>query len=96
MRRGLAAAAAMLGVVVASGAARADWVPPFKGNDTGGIISYSLVGQTDVRAMAVNHCAQYGKVVRLRGVQATYGGYLSFACIWPPPQRSQYPLSVRY
>lgn len=96
MRRGMAGAAAVLGVVLACGPARADWVPPFKGNDTGGIISYSLVGQADVRAMAVDHCARYGKVVRLTGVQATYGGYLSFACIWAPPGRSEHTLSVRY
>jgi hypothetical protein len=71
--------------LIACSTAKADTVPPFKGNDTGGIIAYSLVGQTDVRALAVNHCAQYGKVVKLTGVQASYGGYLSFACIWVPP-----------
>ena len=39
-------------------------MPPFKGNDTGGIIAYSLATQTDVRAIAVDHCARYGKVVK--------------------------------
>jgi len=28
-------------------AALADWVPPFKGNDTGGIIAYELARTTD-------------------------------------------------
>ena len=33
------------------------WVPPFKGNDTGGIIAYSLAIQADARQLAVDHCA---------------------------------------
>ena len=62
-----------------AGAASADTVPPFKGNDTGGIISTALVAQTDVRALAIDHCAQYGKVVKFLGSQNNYGGYVSFA-----------------
>ena len=76
--------------------ARADTVPPFKGNDTGGIIAYPLTGQTDIRTLAINHCASYGKVVKLTGMQPVYGGYLSFACIWVPPGRLERPLRVRY
>jgi hypothetical protein len=76
--------------------ARADTVPSFKGNDTGGIISYSLVNQTDVKALAVNHCARYGKVVKLLGTQAYYGGYISFACTWVPYGRMERPLRVSY
>jgi alpha-D-ribose 1-methylphosphonate 5-phosphate C-P lyase len=87
-------AAAMLGAL--SGAAQADTVPAFKGNDTGGIISYSLVGQSDVRAMAVDHCARYGKVVKFLGAQNYYGGYVSFACRWVPYGASDRPLRVRY
>ena len=64
--------------------ARADWVPSFKGNDTGGIIAYSLATQTDVRAMAIDHCASYGKVVKFLGVAPQEGGYISFACRWVP------------
>ena len=70
--------------------------PPFKGNDTGGIIAYEMASQTDIRALAVAHCAQYGKVVKLTGVQSTYGGYLSFHCIWVPTAQAEQPLSVRY
>ena len=87
--------AAALGLL-ASGAASADTVPPFKGNDTGGIISYSLVGQTDIRAMAVDHCARYGKVVKYLGAQAYYGGYISFACRWVPYGGSDRPIRARY
>lgn len=79
-----------------AGAAQADTVPPFKGNDTGGIISTQLVAQTDVRQLAVDHCAQYGKVVKFLGAQNNYGGYVSFACRWVPYGSSDRPLRVRY
>src|SRR5260370_27094733 len=49
--------------------ARADWVPPFKGNDTGGIIAFDLATQMDARQLAVDHCADYGNVVKLLGVE---------------------------
>ena len=34
-----------MGVMLAGAPARADWVPPFKANDTGGIIAYSLASR---------------------------------------------------
>ncbi len=82
--------------LLACAPARADTVPPVKGNDTGGIIAYSLVGTTDVKAIAINHCARYGKVVKLLGVQGNYGGYVSFACRWVPYGSSDRPLVVKY
>lgn len=89
--------AGLLAIVAICAPARADWVPPFKGNDTGGIISYSLyTGGADVKAIAVNHCARYGKSVKLTGVQAEYGGYISFACVWVPPGSLQQPLRAAY
>lgn len=88
-------AAAAFGLL-AGGAAKADWVPPFKGNDTGGIIAYSLVGQHDVRALAIDHCARFGKVVKFLSADATYGGYISFACRWVPYGASDRPLRARY
>ncbi len=82
---GIAILAAALGLAMTA-PLRADWVPPFKGNDTGGIISYSLFQQgVDIKALAVDHCARYGKVVKLTGAVAQEGGYISFACIWVPP-----------
>lgn len=74
-----------------------DTVPPFKGNDTGGIISYSLYQQgADIKAMAVDHCARYGKAVKLTGTDAQYGGYISFACVWVHPGHLDRPLRVGY
>ena len=66
--------------------ARADTVPPFKGNDTGGIIAYSLTSQTDIRTLAINHCASYGKVVnssRLRRITAAIFPSPAVGCRMP-------------
>jgi hypothetical protein len=82
--------------MLACAPARADWVPPFKGNDTGGIIAYSVATQTDARLLAVNHCASYGKVVKFLGVQPYDGGYLSFACRWVPYGANELPLRTLY
>jgi hypothetical protein len=82
--------------VLAAGSARADIVPPFKGNDTGGIVAYSLARQVDIRQLAVDHCAYYGKVVKFLSVDHQYGGYISFACRWVPYGAYERPLRTRY
>lgn len=73
-------------VLAAAAPTRADTVPPFKGNDTGGIIAYGAFPPEQARDMAAAHCAGYGKVARLLAVQPEYGGYISFACRWVPPR----------
>jgi hypothetical protein len=70
--------------IAASGLARADWVPPFKGNDTGGIIAWEYATHADAHQIAIDHCARYGKVVKPLAAQRYYGGYISFACKWRP------------
>jgi len=96
----MAIVAAALGTLVCAPASAwfdIDTVPPFKGNDTGGIISYSLYKQgVDVKALAVNHCARWGKAVKLTGSDAQYGGYISFACVWVHPGYLDRPLRVAY
>jgi hypothetical protein len=82
--------------ILASPPARADWVPPFKGNDTGGIIAYSLATTVDARQLAVDHCARYGKVVKFLAVEPHYGGYLSFACRWVPYGANELPVRALY
>jgi hypothetical protein len=91
---GLVAVLGMLAVAPA----RADLlpVPAFKGNDTGGIIAYSLAQTADARQMAVDHCASYGKVAKFLAVDRQYGGYLSFACRWVPYGSDERPLRTRY
>jgi hypothetical protein len=89
---GLVAVCGML----ASSPALADWVPPFKGNDTGGIIAYSLASQIDARQLAVDHCATYGKVVKFLAVDPQEGGYVSFSCRWVPYGAKERPLRANY
>lgn len=105
MRRIVAASLIAVGLVVMGGMlagapAHAQWgidtVPPFKGNDTGGIIAYPLAMQADARQLAVDHCARYGKVVKFLGVQPNYGGYVSFACRWVPYGAAERPLRTLY
>jgi hypothetical protein len=96
MRRiGAASLIAVCGMLVCA-PARADTVPPFQGNDTGGIIAYPVASQIDVRQLAVDYCARYGKVVKFLAVDAQYGGYISFACRWVPYGASERPLRTRY
>ena len=96
MRRIVAAGLIFAGGMLAGAPARADWVPAFKGNDTGGIIAYALAQQADARQLAVDHCAGYGKVVKFLGIDPQPGGYVSFACRWVPYGATERPLSVRY
>jgi hypothetical protein len=95
MRR-IVASGLAIGVMLACAPARADWVPAFKANDTGGIIAYTLATQADARQLAVDYCAGYGKVVKFLAIDAQYGGYLSFACRWVPYGANDRPLRVRY
>lgn len=84
------------GAMLSSAPARADIVPPVKGNDTGGIIAYEVAQRVDARQLAVEHCATYGKVVKFLAVDPHYGGYVSFACRWVPYGASQQPLRTLY
>ena len=79
--------------------ARADIVPPFKGNDTGGIMAFASVAHLsyrEVRAIAADHCAQYDKVARIRSVHPRYGDYVSFSCEWRPYGSIHRPIRVAY
>lgn len=89
---GLVAISGML----AGAPARADWVPAFKANDTGGIIAFSMARQADARQLAVDHCAFYGKVVKFLAVDPQDGGYISFACRWVPYGANARPLRTLY
>jgi hypothetical protein len=79
--------AAVCLLVCAAGKANAFEIPPFKGNDTGGIIAWTLAQQADARKLATDHCASYGKLVKRLATQPYYGGYISFACVWPRSER---------
>jgi hypothetical protein len=55
-----------------------------KGNDTGGIITWSCESEAAARAIAAEHCAWYGKSARITGVHRKYGEHISFNCLWNP------------
>jgi hypothetical protein len=58
-------------------------VPPFKGNDTGGIIAWSPETHRLRRQLAAQHCALYAKTYQITSVRARYGDYIGFRCYWP-------------
>jgi hypothetical protein len=91
-----AAGLVAIGGMLALTPVRADTVPPFKGNDTGGIIAYSLTGTTDIRTIAINHCARYGKVAKFLAVEPHYGGYISFSCRWLTYGAAGQPIRAAY
>jgi hypothetical protein len=92
MRRIVAVSFVAVCGILAGRPALADWVPAVRGNDTGGIIAYSVATAADARQIAVDHCASYGKVVKFLAVDAEYGGYISFACRWVPYGANDRPL----
>ena len=96
MRITEAAGLVAIGGMLASVPAQAQWVPPIKGNDVGGIIAFALAQQSDARQIAVDHCAYYGKVVKFLAIQAQEGGYISFSCRWVPWGANERPLRTRY
>ena len=95
MRRMMAASLAVAGML-ASLPAQADWVGKFRGNDTGGIIAYDLASQYDARAVAVKHCAKYGKVAKFLAVDPQPGGYISFSCRWVHYGSPERPINSDY
>src|SRR4051812_37510738 len=76
--------AAMTGATVLASAAGADTVPPFKGNDTGGIIALSCESEALAPPVAGAHCISYGNYARITSVHGQAGVYIAFACLWTP------------
>ena len=96
MRRIVAGSLLILTGMLASGPAGADWIGSFKGNDTGGIIAYSLATQADARQIAVSHCAKYGKIAKFLAIDPQEGGYVSFSCRWVPYGGNERPIRTLY
>ena len=58
-------------------------VPPFKGNDTGGIIAWDPIVEAFHSEIAIEHCASYRKLARFRSMTPRYGHYITFDCYFP-------------
>ena len=75
---------AIVGLGLCASLANADpWV---KGNDTGGIISWSCEAEAMAPAIAAEHCAWHNKYPRITSVHRQYGDYIAFNCLWNPRQ----------
>jgi hypothetical protein len=96
MRNLLAAGLVAVCGMMVGAPARADWIGPVKGNDTGGIIAYTVAQQSDARQIAVDHCARYGKVAKFLAIDPQPGGYISFACRWVPYGANDQPIVTKY
>jgi hypothetical protein len=96
MRKLLAAGLVAVSGMVVGAPAGADWIGPVKGNDTGGIIAYTVAQQSDARQIAVDHCARYGKVAKFLAIDPQPGGYISFACRWVPYGANDQPIVTKY
>ena len=80
---------AIVGLALSASLACADpWV---KGNDTGGIISWSCEAEAMAPAIAAEHCAWHNKYPRITSVHRQYGDYIAFNCLWTP-QIARYAL----
>jgi hypothetical protein len=65
----------------------------YRGNDTGGIISWSCENEAIARETADAFCASYNKYGRITSVHRMYGDYIAFNCLWRPDiARYQLPL----
>jgi hypothetical protein len=71
-----------LGAMLCFGDAQANRVPPFKGNDVGGIIAWSPEAHRFRHEIAADHCASWGKLHRITSVHPWYGDYIGFSCYW--------------
>src|SRR5262249_8004285 len=88
MRAALVMIGLVLGAMVCAGvtAALAGDLTYVKGNDTGGIISWSCEAEAAARAIAADHCARWDKFARITSVHRRYGDYIAFQCLWNPHQ----------
>ena len=76
-------ALAVMGAILMSVPASAGAVPPFVGNDTGGIIAWSPEADHFRHDIAGEHCIRYGKIHHITSRPRRYGQYIGFACFWP-------------
>jgi hypothetical protein len=65
----------------------------FKGNDTGGIISWNPEVALIYKEVAAEHCSRYNKVAFITSIHPNYGDYVAFVCAFP---RGYDPVKERY
>ena len=79
---------AVIGVLLSGACASAQdrEVEPrvFRGNDTGGIISWSCENEALAKEIAADHCKRWDKYPRITSVHRQYGDFIAFHCLWSP------------
>ena len=85
---------AALGLTLSSGAALA-FVWGSKGNDTGGIIPWSVETEAAALTIANGNCGQFGKYARITSIRRVYGDYIVYECRRPIHERQFDVVTVR-
>jgi hypothetical protein len=60
------------------------WGP--KGNDTGGIIPWSLDNERNSFEIAAAQCARWNKFPVATSIHRVPGDYIAYKCVWDPPR----------
>jgi hypothetical protein len=61
-----------------------------KGNDTGGIIPWSIENEQAGLVIAQQNCGRYGKYAVITSVHRVYGDYIAYICQFDPPVARRY------
>ena len=56
-----------------------------KGNDTGGVIPWSLDNEAMMLMLAGDACGYYGKRAVITSIHRVYGDFITYACEFGPP-----------
>ena len=56
----------------------------YRGNDTGGIIPWSVENELEAHQIAAEFCARWDKHHRITSVHRRYGDFIAFNCLWAP------------
>jgi hypothetical protein len=63
-----------------------------KGNDTGGVIPWSVENEQHMMLIAQGNCSTYGKLAVVTTIHRVYGDFITYECRFGPPlQRSVGP-----
>jgi hypothetical protein len=57
-----------------------------KGNDTGGVIPWSLDNEAMMHMLAGDACGFYGKRAVITTIHRVYGDFIAYACEFGPPR----------
>ena len=57
-----------------------------KGNDTGGIIPWSVENESMMMMLAQDNCGYYGKIAVITNIHRVYGDFITYECRFGPPR----------